>query len=121
MSEENKDFVRRVWNDIYSKGNLDAVDEDFASDFVWSAPPGVSPDREGFKNMASMYRAAFADIRFEFVDQVAEGDKVANRVVISGTHQGEFAGLAATGKDKHFWLQHHGGQGWEDHVRTWRC
>jgi predicted ester cyclase len=99
MSEGNKGFIGRVWNDTFGNGNLDAVDENFAADFVWLPPPGVSPDAEGFKSMVSMWRAAFSDVRFDFVDQVAEGDKVANRVVIRGTHQGEFAGVSATGKE----------------------
>jgi predicted ester cyclase len=97
MSEANKELARRVWNEIYGRGNFDVIDEHFTSDFFWLPPPGVPADAEGFKQMASMYRAAFGDIVFDFVDQVAEGDKVANRVVITGTHQGEFAGVAATG------------------------
>jgi predicted ester cyclase len=100
MPEENKDLIRRVWDEIFNKGNLDAIDENFAPDAVFpAAPPGVSPNPEGFKQTVSLYRAAFPDLRVVFVDQVANGDKVASRVAMSGTHQGELAGLAATGKE----------------------
>lgn len=98
MSEENKALVRQAWDEIFNKGNVDAVDEYFAEDAVMSqAPPGVPPDREGFKQLIRPYLAAIPDFRVVFEDQVAEGDKVASRWSASGTHQGEFAGVAATG------------------------
>ena len=44
MPEENKDLIRCVWDEIFNKGNLDAIDENFAPDAVFpAAPPGISP------------------------------------------------------------------------------
>ena len=49
-------------------------------------------------HLATMYRTAFPDLHFTVEDQIAEGDMVANRVTARGTHQGEFMGIAPTGK-----------------------
>ena len=98
--EENKDIARR-WNDeVYDKGNLAALDELFATNFVWHyAPPGVAPNREGYKqeNVTNV-RAAFTDIQCTVEDMVSEGEKVAVRWAWRGTHTGEFWGSVPTGK-----------------------
>lgn len=96
--EENKAVARR-WNDeIWNKGNLAAIDELMATDFIWhSAPPGVAPDREGLKQSA-VSLSSFADIHCATKDMVAEGDKVAVRWTWSGSHTGEYIGITPTGK-----------------------
>jgi steroid delta-isomerase-like uncharacterized protein len=96
--EENKALARR-WNDeIWNKGNVAAVDELMASNFVWhNAPPGMAPDLEGFKQYAASL-SSFADVRCVAEDMVAEGDKVAVRWTWSGKHTGEYMGIAPTGK-----------------------
>ena len=100
MSEANKELVRRTWDQLFNQGNLAAANESMAADVVFpSALPGVSPDLAGFKGMVASYREAFPDLKIEFKDQLAEGDKVASRVTIRGTHRGEFAGLAPSGKE----------------------
>ena len=43
-------------------------------------------------------RSAFPDWHVEVVDQLAEGDQVATRYVLSGTHEGDLAGIPPTGK-----------------------
>lgn len=97
--EENKAITRR-WNDeIWSKGSPTAVDELFATNFVWYwAPPGVAPDREGYKQNVTISFTPFADIHNTIEDMVAEGDKVTVRWTWRGTHKGEFMGVPATGK-----------------------
>jgi steroid delta-isomerase-like uncharacterized protein len=100
MSKENKDLIRRAWDEIFNKKNLEAVDEYFAEDAVIGfAPPGIRPDREYFKQTIDPYLAAFPDLHVALEDQIAEGDIVASRFSVTGTHKGEFAGLAASGKE----------------------
>jgi predicted ester cyclase len=100
-TEENKAIARR-WNDeIYDKRSLAAIDELFATNFVWHyAPPGVAPDREGYKqeNVTNL-GASFGDVHCTIEDMVAEGDKVAVRWSWRGTHKGEYMGIAPTGKE----------------------
>ena len=65
-------------------------------------PGGPPMDVEQASGMAAMFYAAFPDLHTTFEDQIAEGDKVVARVTIRGTHQGEFQGIPATGKEVAF-------------------
>ncbi len=98
--EENKAIAHR-WNDeVWSKGRLAAIDELFASDFVFNYPaPRVAPNREGYKQTMTIWRTPFANVHCIIEDMVAEGDKVAVRWTWSGTHTGEYMGVAPTGKE----------------------
>jgi len=70
-----------------------------AADYVSHDPaPGETPGLEGLKEFVVSVRTGFPDAVFTVEDQVAEGDKVATRFAVRGTHQGEFAGIPATGK-----------------------
>jgi predicted ester cyclase len=60
--------------------------------------PGLEPSKEGVKQLFRMYRAAFPDLRMEPQDVLVSGDKAVARVRATGTHQGEFLGMPATGK-----------------------
>jgi len=98
-TEENKAIARRWNEEIWSKGNLAAIDELLATDFVFNyAPPGVKPDREAYKQFVTMLRAPFPDFQYTIEDMVAEGDKVSVRWSGRGTHKGEYMGIAPTGK-----------------------
>jgi steroid delta-isomerase-like uncharacterized protein len=95
--EENKALARRWNEEIWSKGNLAAVDELLATNFVFNYPaPGLAPDREGYKQTVTM--ASFANIQSVIEDMVAEEDRVAVRWTWRGTHKGEYMGVAPTGK-----------------------
>ena len=58
----------------------------------------MTPDLEGFKQTVTDWLAPFADIQSTIGDMVTEGDKVAVRWTWSGTHTGDFWGIAPTGK-----------------------
>ena len=98
-AEENKALTRRVIEEIFTEGNLDLADDLITPDCV-NHDPAMSEEVhgiEGFKELVRMYRSAFPDLPVEVEDQVAEGDKVATRWTASGTHDGELAGIPATG------------------------
>jgi steroid delta-isomerase-like uncharacterized protein len=89
--------MRRLY-ELISAGDIDGFGEHVAEDFVeHEEMPGLEPSKEGVKQMFRMYRAAFPDLRMEAEDVLVSGDKVVARVRATGTHQGEFMGLAATG------------------------
>ncbi len=99
MSEENKAVVRRDLEELWTHtGNIEAADEIFASNFVAHDTGGDEiHGPEGMKQWATMFRSAFPDLQATIEDQIAEGDKVATRYTLSGTHQGELMGIAPTG------------------------
>ena len=100
MSEQNKATSRRVVEEIFAGGNLDAIDECVDPGFVGYDAASPEPIRgpQGLREMVKGYRAAFPDLQIAVDDQVAEGDKVATRWTARGTHQGELFGIEPTGK-----------------------
>ncbi len=79
MSEENKALVRRYFEEIWDKGNLELIDELFTTNFVRHGPTGTEGEvrgQEGFESLVSMYRSALPDLRIPIEDQIAEGDRV---------------------------------------------
>src|SRR3954470_17583941 len=99
VAEENKALVRRVVEEAQRQGNIEAVDEFFAEDFVdHSSFPGFPPTRDGSKQLFTMFHMAFDDFHAVIHDQVAEGGKVVTRKTFHGMHQGEFMGISPTGK-----------------------
>jgi len=98
-TEENKALASRWMDEVWCKGNLDAIDELIATNFVFNwAPPGVTSDRDGYKQTVTMQFTAFPDLHCIIDDMIAEGDKVAVRWTGNSTHKGEFMGIAPTGK-----------------------
>ncbi len=92
--EENKAIVRR-WIEAYNKRNLDSFDEFIAPDYVDHTN---RVDAEGLRQLFSMGSTAFPDWHETIEDIIAEGDKVWVRLTYTGTHTGEFMGLAPTGE-----------------------
>ncbi len=98
-TEDNKKTARRIVIELINGGNLELIDKLLAPNFIeHAAPPGVGQGRESFRQMIPMLRAAFPDLEYTIEDQVAEGDRVAQRLVGHGTMQGSFLGMAPTGK-----------------------
>ncbi len=97
--EESKTIERRYMEEVWTKGNLAAVDELVATNYVDHTPmPGASPDLQGLKQFVTVVTAAFPDWHPTIEDMIAEGDKVVVRFRGSGTHKGEFMGIPPTGK-----------------------
>jgi steroid delta-isomerase-like uncharacterized protein len=96
--EANKAIARRLVEEVQNQQNISAMDELYATDYVYHAAHGVPPTLEGNKQFFGILFAAFPDLHFTIHDQIAEGDKVVTRKTMSGTHQGAFVGMPATGK-----------------------
>jgi steroid delta-isomerase-like uncharacterized protein len=90
--------IRRFY-DLINAGDIDEFGALVADDFVeHEVTPGLAPTKEGVMAFFRANRAAFPDMRMEAQDVFASGDKVAARVRLTGTHQGTFMGMPATGK-----------------------
>ncbi|HEV8534574.1 MAG TPA: ester cyclase [Candidatus Limnocylindria bacterium] len=99
MSAENKELIRRVTDEIYSQGNLDPIDRYYAPDWVLhDAPPNAGENRQALKEVMTVIRGGFPDVRARIDVVLAEGDLVAYRSTVEGTHTREYFGLAPTGK-----------------------
>jgi steroid delta-isomerase-like uncharacterized protein len=101
LSETNKTVSRRLFEEVWNKGNLAVLNELIANDHVNSGPgtlPGLPTGPEGAKQFVMMYRNAFPDTHFTIDEQIAEADKVVTRWTAHGTHQGELLGIPATDK-----------------------
>ena len=100
MSEQNKTNVRRLFEEVWNKGQLPVADELFAPTYTHhdSSTPDVGRGPESEKKRVTLYRNAFPDIRLTIEDMLAEGDTVVARWSCRGTHKGELNGIAPTGK-----------------------
>jgi predicted ester cyclase len=99
MSEQAKALVLRHHEEVWTRGNLGAVDEIFAPEFIGhhpGQPDWVGP--EGVKQAVTRTRSAFPDFAESVDDVVTDGDRVVTRFTASGTHLGPFRGMAPTGK-----------------------
>jgi steroid delta-isomerase-like uncharacterized protein len=98
--EENKTQYRRTFEEVFNKGDLAIVGDLVAPDFLnHEVPPGMNnrgPDST--RQIVRMLRTAFPDLHVTIEELVAEGDTVAGRVTMSGTHLGPFQGIAPTGR-----------------------
>jgi steroid delta-isomerase-like uncharacterized protein len=103
-ADSSKQVVRRFYEELWNRGNMDAADELVAPDYVrhdlrpGDAPPGPA----GQKAVAQKFRAAFPDVRLEVEALVAEGDLVAARWTMFGTHTGVWGDVAPTGRSVRF-------------------
>jgi steroid delta-isomerase-like uncharacterized protein len=101
MSVVNKAGVRRFLEEAFGQGKTDVVDEVLDPDFVCHDPNSETGEIRGadtVKGEVGYFHNAFPDFRWTVEDQVAEGDKVTTRYTLSGTHEGEFFGVPASGR-----------------------
>jgi predicted ester cyclase len=98
-AEGNKALVRRVLAEVRGGWTRAVIEQFFAPDYRRHlAPTGPHLTREEQLERALRLRVAFPDADPTLEDILAEGDRVAYRLTIRGTHRGSFLGVAATGR-----------------------
>lgn len=100
MSNINiKAIMQEGVEQIFNQKNLDYIDEFYAKDVIdHTAPPGLPAGIEGYHIKLGMFTNAFPDLHLSYDFMIVDGDMVGGRFTLTGTHQGEFAGIPATGK-----------------------
>ena len=94
-----KALAQRWFTEVMNEGKLEVINEICSQDFVDHDPlPGTSPDFAGLKDFVTQVRSAFPDIETTAEDILVEGDRLAVRSTIRGTHKGDFMGIPASGK-----------------------
>ena len=99
-TEQNKTLIRRYFEQVVNQVDRAAADELVAPNLVFNSPytPQPTQDRESFLQMLTAVHAAFPDFNLVDHDLIAEGDQVASRWTVYGTHEGELAGMPPSGK-----------------------
>jgi steroid delta-isomerase-like uncharacterized protein len=99
----NKARFRRI-EDAVNTGDVEVIsktiDELVAPDVLIHMPLAVEAPRphEAFRQLWAMLLRGLPDLHLTIEDLVEEGDKVVMRASVTGTHQGEYMGVQATGK-----------------------
>jgi steroid delta-isomerase-like uncharacterized protein len=90
--------IRRFY-DLINAGDIDAFGAALAEDFVeHEVTPGLAPNKAGVLDFFRFQRGAFPDLTMTAEDVLVDGDKVVARVRLTGTNDGPFMAMAATGK-----------------------
>jgi|SRR5438067_3641484 len=97
-SNERKDKVRRLTDDAWNKGRLEACDELYASNCSFHDPSFPVQGVSGLKEQIGQLRQAEPDLHLDIHDVYADADVTFSRWTMGGTARGEFQGLPATGK-----------------------
>jgi steroid delta-isomerase-like uncharacterized protein len=101
MSEENKQLVRRWFEEVWNQGRLSAIPEMFNQSgecFGFPEPDAVVSSPEEFATIAKTFHETFPDIHITVDDLIAERDKVAVRWTATMTHLGDGLGFPASSK-----------------------
>ena len=99
MSTNAKETTRRFYEEIINQKNVQAIDRFCTADFVdHTPPPGRKGSLDATRQQFLELVTAFPDLRMTVQDQIAEGDRVVNRMLVRGTHKGEYMGMPGSGK-----------------------
>ena len=98
-ADENKAIARRITDEFWNGGDRAVLDQLLTAGYTHHDPsrPDVRT-REEFAAAALGLRASFPDIAVDAEAWIAEGDLVMKRWTMRGTHQAEFLGIPASGK-----------------------
>src|SRR6266516_1531223 len=96
--DELKTKARRIVEEILNQGDLATANELISPDCIHHMPGGQHPPGPaGLKGWLASTQRIFPDFHAIVEDEIAEGDRVVQRITCYGTHQGEFCGVLPTG------------------------
>jgi len=91
---------RGIFEDVWNRKNLNAIDDLMSADYLHhdASSPAVPRGTEGYKQFVQGYMKAFPDARFEIQDEFTDSQNEVTRWTVTGTHQGDLAGIPPTGR-----------------------
>ena len=99
MSAQNAELSRRIFEDVWNRKNLSAVDDIISADYVHhDANSPAATGIDGYKQFVTYYMSAFPDAQFTIHDAFTDGENEVTRWTVTGTHEGELAGIPRTGR-----------------------
>lgn len=95
--EENKATLKRMYDEVWNKGNLSIASEVASPDYHYGDYKGS----EGYRQIVTLQREAFPDIQYTIDQVIGEGDWLAYTLSVSATFngKGEIFGVKPTGKE----------------------
>ena len=100
MTVSPKDVIRRLYKEVWNERKLDLIDQLVSQSHALISPnvtgPAVGP--AAYKKVIASFVTGFPDLRFMVEETVCEKDKIVACWTFSGTHKGEFLGLAPTNR-----------------------
>jgi predicted ester cyclase len=85
---ENREVARTAIEQVCARGDMDLAPSCYAEDFADYFASSEYHGLDGVRKSTELYRRLFDDLQFKVIDQVAEGDRVANRWELTGTNRG---------------------------------
>jgi len=99
MATPAAELSRRIFEDVWNRKNLTAIDDLMSVDYVHHDAGTIAASGiEGYRQFVSSYLNAFPDARFTIDDVFTDGQNEITRWTVSGTHEGELAGIPRTGR-----------------------
>ena len=99
MTTRNAELSRRIFEDVWNRKDLKAIDDIIAADYVHhDANSPAATGIDGYKQFVSYYMNAFPDAHFTIEDAFTDGENEVTRWTVTGTHEGELAGIPRTGR-----------------------
>jgi steroid delta-isomerase-like uncharacterized protein len=97
---DNKSIVTKIFDDLWSKGQVKTIDEFVSKDFVGYWPFRAEPvkGQVEYKDFVAEMRRVFPDLTMKVLDYVSEGEKAVARFEVTGTHRAEFLTIPPTNK-----------------------
>lgn len=98
LQEQNKSLIHRFFEAGINQNELGVFDEIIAANYVNYNLTAPAPGPEGLRQVVGMFKTGFPDLHATVEAAIAEGDRVATRGYITGTHNGPFMNIPPTGK-----------------------
>jgi predicted ester cyclase len=89
LEQDNGAIVRRFFERVWNGGDLSAI-EDLVDDHFTNFGNRMPGAHAAMRHIVTAWRTAFPDLRYEIQEEIVHGDKVVLRVMLRGTHLGEF-------------------------------
>ena len=98
MSQANEETMHRLVEEVINNKSLTVIDEIIHPDYVYRTPGQELHGRQALRELFTVYHAAFPDLHVKIDDLVCADNKAAFSFTLTGTHENDFMGITATGK-----------------------
>lgn len=106
MTDEYPTVLHRWFEEVWNQQRTDTIDELMSDDTIHHGLAGPDGGQirglDAFKAFHQAFINAMPDLHVEVEDVITDGDKMASRCTVTGTHTGDGLGFPATGRPVRF-------------------